>query len=152
MLKRKKNTRQRGGTTHGWGAMKKHRGAGNRGGRGHAGSGKRGDGKRPSYWGIKHFYGGHGFTSLKQDKTHTINIRAIADNLALWQTEKKAVAENDGLKIELGKLGFTKLLSNGRVTKKLFIHVHAASPKAIEKVKAAGGNVVVDKTPEAATT
>src|SRR3989338_2684643 len=46
--KRKKNTRQRGKTTHGWGARKKHRGAGNRGGRGMAGSGKRADQKKPS--------------------------------------------------------------------------------------------------------
>ena len=48
--KRKKNSRQRGSHTHGWGAMKKHRGAGNRGGRGAAGSGKRADSKKPSIW------------------------------------------------------------------------------------------------------
>ena len=41
--KRKKNSRQRGEWTHGWGAKKKHRGAGHRGGRGNAGSGKRGE-------------------------------------------------------------------------------------------------------------
>ena len=41
MRTRKKNTRQRGSHTHGWGAKKKHRGAGNRGGRGNAGSGPR---------------------------------------------------------------------------------------------------------------
>ena len=39
--KRKKNTRMRAHTTHGWGSMKKRRGAGNRGGRGMAGTGKR---------------------------------------------------------------------------------------------------------------
>ena len=44
--KRSKDTRQRGSNTHGWGAMKKHRGAGHRGGRGNAGTGKRGDAKK----------------------------------------------------------------------------------------------------------
>ena len=38
--KRKKNLRQRAGTTHGYGSMKKNRGAGNREGRGNAGAGK----------------------------------------------------------------------------------------------------------------
>ena len=47
--KRKKNTRQSAGTTHGCGSMKKRRGAGNRGGRGNAGSGKRGDAKKQRY-------------------------------------------------------------------------------------------------------
>jgi large subunit ribosomal protein L15 len=46
--RRKKNVKQRGSKTHGWGSMKKHRGAGNRGGRGKAGTGKRGDQKKPT--------------------------------------------------------------------------------------------------------
>ena len=46
--KRKKNSRMRGNTTHGYGSMKKNRGAGNRGGRGMAGSGKRADQKKPT--------------------------------------------------------------------------------------------------------
>ena len=46
--KRKKATRFRAKTTHGYGSMKKNRGAGNRGGRGMAGSGKRADQKKPT--------------------------------------------------------------------------------------------------------
>ena len=46
--KRKKNTRMRAKTTHGYGSMKKNRGAGNRGGRGMAGSGKRADQIKPT--------------------------------------------------------------------------------------------------------
>ena len=38
---RSKVQKQRGKRTHGWGHGKKHRGAGNRGGRGKAGLGKR---------------------------------------------------------------------------------------------------------------
>ena len=46
--RRKKVVKQRGSHTHGWGSKKKHRGAGNRGGRGMAGSGKRADQRKPS--------------------------------------------------------------------------------------------------------
>jgi large subunit ribosomal protein L15 len=59
--KRKKNSRQRGSKTHGWGAMKKHRGAGNRGGRGRAGTGKKGDAKKPNIWKNKKYFGKAGF-------------------------------------------------------------------------------------------
>ena len=55
--KRKKNTRQRAGTTHGWGSMKKHRGKGNKGGAGMAGTGKRGDAKKPAIWKNKKYFG-----------------------------------------------------------------------------------------------
>jgi len=45
--RRKKNKRMRGAkTTHGYGAKKKHRGSGNKGGKGMAGSGKRADQKK----------------------------------------------------------------------------------------------------------
>jgi len=67
-FKRKKVTKQRGSKTHGWGAMKKHRGAGNRGGRGMAGTGKRGDAKKPSIQKNKKYFGKYGFKSLKKRK------------------------------------------------------------------------------------
>ena len=59
--KRKKSTRQRAGTTHGYGSMKKHRGAGHRGGRGASGTGKRADSKKPSIWKQTDYFGKHGF-------------------------------------------------------------------------------------------
>ena len=62
--KRKKNSRQRGSQTHGWGAKKKHRSFGNRGGKGMAGSGKRADSKKPSLW-KERYFGKIGFKSKK---------------------------------------------------------------------------------------
>ncbi len=50
-------------TTHGYGSMKKNRGAGNRGGRGLAGTGKRGDANKQTYQANKKYFGKHGFTS-----------------------------------------------------------------------------------------
>ena len=61
--KRKKNSRQRGSTTHGFGSKKKHRGHGSRGGSGLAGTGKRADAKKPSFWHDTEYFGGHGFVN-----------------------------------------------------------------------------------------
>ena len=127
---RKKNSRQRGSHTHGWGAMKKHRGAGNRGGRGRSGSGKRGEAQKPNLlWEKgKKAKGKVGFTS----RTNPISSISIKDL-------SKLKSENDVF--DLTKLGFDKLLSNGKVDKKLTIKVVKYSAKAKEKIEAAGGKV-----------
>ncbi len=139
--KRKKNSRQRGSKTHGWGAMKKHRGAGNRGGRGMAGSGKRSDSKKPSIW-KKRYFGKRGFKSKKQGvKIKSFNLLDIEDNLDSLLKNKSIVKENDFYNIDAQKLGFNKLLSEGKVMNKLKIKVMFASKNAINKVKAAGGEV-----------
>ena len=68
MLKHKKSKvkTQRGTSSHGWGHKKKHRGAGNRGGKGMAGTGARGDAKKPTILTTvgKSYYGKKGFLSL----------------------------------------------------------------------------------------
>ena len=63
--KQKKNKRMRGAkTTHGYGAKKKHRGSGNKGGKGMAGSGKRADQKKTMILKVfgNEYFGRHGFT------------------------------------------------------------------------------------------
>ena len=64
--KRKKNSRQRGSWTHGWGSKKKHRGAGHRGGKGNAGTGKKGDAKKPKIWKNKKYFGKYGLLQEQQ--------------------------------------------------------------------------------------
>lgn len=123
---RSKNSRQRGTHTHGWGSKKKHRGAGNRGGRGNAGSGKRGDAKKPSFWDDKSYYKSKGFVSLKKP-LKALNIT----NLASFNSEK----------IDLNKEGYDKLLGLGNLTKKYDIIVKFASEAAIKKIQEAGGSV-----------
>ena len=147
--KRKKNSRQRAGTTHGWGSMKKHRGAGHRGGRGRAGTGKRGDAKKPSIWKNRKYFGKLGFTSLSK-KQVTINLKQIDDNAVNWAKRGLISSASDVYEVNLSKLGYDKLLGTGKVTKKLNIMVDSASPRAIDKVGQAGGNVATaQKTPEA---
>jgi len=138
--KRKKNSRQRGSWTHGWGEKKKHRGSGNRGGSGMAGTGKRADSKKPSIW-KERYFGKHGFVSRKKDKIVERNIGDIEMHTEKLLAQKLISKEGDHYVVDSKKLGFNKLLGRGKISKKFKIDVPYASKKAIEVVKKAGGTV-----------
>ena len=142
---RKKNTRQHGATTHGYGSMKKHRGAGSRGGRGNAGSGKRGDARKPYFRvKLKKELGKFGFSNNKYRTTYSpVNIYYL-ENSFLSLKSKGYFKEKDGLfQIDLSKLGFNKLLATGKPTRKYSVLVDYASESAIDKISKAGGLVEV---------
>lgn len=144
--KRKKNSRQRGSHTHGWGSKKKHRGAGHRGGRGNAGTGKRADAKKPCIWKDKKYFGRHGFHCATGIKVRCINLKTLHNQLKTLVENKLASIEKEVYTVDLVKLGYDKLLGSGKVTQKLNVTISSASPKAIEKVKNAGGEVKVAKS------
>ncbi len=144
--KRKKNSRQRGSHTYGWGSMKKHRGLGNRGGAGAAGTGKRADSNKPSIWHIKKYFGKYGFVNRGAgEKAEPINVSILDENAEALASKKLATAQEGGFAINLKDLGFTKLLSKGKVSKKLFLTCESASRRAIEAVESAGGKVTTTK-------
>jgi large subunit ribosomal protein L15 len=146
---RSKNSRQRGSHTHGWGAMKKHRGAGNRGGSGKSGSGKRADSTKPSYWGNPDYFGKHGFVNKGATiKINAVNISQIEEKMNSFVEKKLAAAEAGGIKINLTDIGFNKLLGKGKTSRKLFITCDYASSKAIAAVEAAGGKITLLKKKE----
>lgn len=125
---RRKITRQRGQRSHGWGAKKKHRGKGSRGGKGWGGSTKH---KRsyvytyePDHFGYK------GFHSLKK-KGKAINVGDL---------EKFGKSE-----IDLTELGYNKLLAKGNISSSIVVKVTKSSPKAKEKIEKAGGKVIAEK-------
>ena len=140
--RRKKSTRQYG--THGWG-RNKHRNSGMRGGFGNAGTGKKSDNKKPSIW-AEDYFGKHGFVykGIKED-VHAITFRDIEDKISSWLAQKQAQKEADTIILDLEKIGYNKLLSTGKITRKIKITVANASAKAAEKIKAAGGELVVNK-------
>ena len=141
--KRKKNTRQRGHKTHGWGAKKKHRGQGHRGGRGMAGTGKRADSKKPSIWKDKDYFGKHGFISKTQKvKINAVNIGFIEQHVNKFLSGNLIKKENGFYSVELEKLGFNKLLGDGRISMKFKIKAPYASKTAVFKVKEAGGEII----------
>ncbi len=141
--KRKKNERQRGHKTHGWGAKKKHRGKGHQGGAGMAGSGKRADSKKPSIWKDKHYFGKYGFTSkTPKVKINPVNISYIEQHIGNFVLKNLVSKENGVYVVDLEKIGYNKLLGDGKVSAKFRIKTQYASKSAVEKVKEAGGEVI----------
>ncbi len=141
--RRKKSSRQC--KTHGWGANK-HRNSGMRGGYGNAGSGKKSDSKKPSNWAQDDYFGKHGFVPQNtKECVCAINLRDVEDKLPKWLEEKQAKQEAGIIVLNLEELGYNKLLSTGKLTKKIKITIAKATASATEKVKAAGGELVVNK-------
>jgi large subunit ribosomal protein L15 len=135
MKKRKKSSRMLG--THGWGARKKHKKSGHRGGKGMSGSGKRGDQKKTlvnKLYGNKYF-GKQGITSrgTKRDTRQRINLREIEMNLEKY-------GKKSGNKFEIN-LSSYKILGTGEVKNKLIIKANDSSKSAREKVEAKGGEI-----------
>ena len=125
--------------THGGGARKKRKGSGHRGGKGMSGSGKRADHKKTlviKLYGNKYF-GKQGITSrgTKRDIRQRINLQQIETNL-----EKYGKQGKNGWEINLKNY---KILSKGEVKNKLIIQAKEASKSAIEKVKKAGGEILL---------
>ena len=126
----------RGSRTHGHG-MKARRGAGKRGGKGKAGAWK-----HRKMW-IRRVYGPN-YAGKYGFKRHPsirrtwkiINVGEVADR---WGKPGETV------EIDLSEAGYDKLLGTGNVSVPLVITVAEASPKAIEKIEAAGGEVRLDE-------
>lgn len=63
--------------------------------------------------------------------------------------EKVSVEREKGqLFVDLESLGFTKLLGTGKVTKPLTVKVASCSKSAAEKIKEAGGQVLMEAQEE----
>lgn len=138
--KRRKVSRMHGRKmgSHGWGARKKHKKSGHRGGTGMAGTGKRGDQKITLITKLygNTYFGKQGITSrkTKRDTRQRINIQQIEKNL-----EKYGKKTSKGWEINLEKY---KILGEGEVKEKLIIKAFGASESALKKVKKAGGEII----------
>jgi len=130
--------KQRGSRTHGYGSRQKHRGAGSRGGRGMAGSAKHKWTYVSKY--LPGYLGKKGFTShVPRKEEITINVEDIGRNLDSWTEEKLVKKSGKMIRIDLGAMGYTKLLGSGKTDMALEIIVPRFSQRALEKIKAAGG-------------
>ncbi len=148
VYKRKKKSRQRGGWTHGWGSKKKHRGAGNRGGRGMAGTGKRADTRKPSIW-KERYFGKKGFVKKGAVKeVRPLNIVYLEENFNRLLKDKIISKEGDAYVVDISRLDHNKLLGNGKVTRKYKIKTEYASKSIVEEIKKMGGEVILDKKVE----
>ncbi len=143
--RRKKVGKYRGHSNHGGGMRKKRRGAGSRGGRGMAGTGKRAGQKKA---GLPPMLGSRGFLARRNVAlVKTVNVEHFTPFVVgKLVNAGKATKEGSVVVIDLGVLGYGKLLGTGSVKGKLKFVVGEASAKAVEKVKAAGGDVVTSMT------
>ncbi len=136
--------RFRGGRTHGRG-HKAGRGKGKRGGFGNAGMHK-----HKFKWMIKYdpdHFGRVGFKrpQLIVGTDRTINLEDVESNLGKYLLSGAAKQVQGKIHVDLGPLGFDKLLGSGRATLPLTITVPKASARAVEKMKKAGGVVVAEE-------
>ena len=147
MIRRRKKVRKlRGSHTHGWGCKKKHRGGGSKGGKGMAGTGKRKDQKFT--WTIKYapdHLGKRGFHRPRavQYTPATMNLSDIDENLQILLDMGIAYEEEGKIVVDVTQLGVDKVLGSGKLTRPLVIRAYYVTPRAEEKIRAVGGEVIL---------
>lgn len=132
----RKSRRQRGTRFCGWGQIGQHRASGSRGGVGNAGKHKhffmRTLKEEPDHFGHEQFH-----ALRKSDISRWVNLRDLNQLL------RYAKSGEDGKAVlDLGELGYEKLLGSGRVEAVFTIKVKQASKSAMDKITEAGGEVL----------
>jgi len=132
----RKSRRQRGTRFCGWGQIGQHRASGSRGGVGGAGKHKhfflRTLKEEPDHFGHEQFH-----ALRKSDVSRWVNIRDLNHLLRYSKS-----GENGKTVLDLGELGYEKLLGSGRVEAVFTIKVKQASKSAKDKITEAGGEVL----------
>uniref|UniRef100_A0A7C1CDA7 Large ribosomal subunit protein uL15 n=1 Tax=Thermofilum adornatum TaxID=1365176 RepID=A0A7C1CDA7_9CREN len=144
VIRREKKSRSyRGSRTHGYGRTGQHRKSGSRGGRGHVGYHK-----HKWSWAIKYapdWYGKHGFTRHPSLVTqfNIINVGVLDSKIADLYQKGIATREGDAYVVDLTKIGINKLTGTGQVRNKIIVKVPFATQNAVQKIKQAGGDVIL---------
>jgi len=134
----RKTRKHRGSRNHGWGQVAQHRASGHKGGLGNSGL-------------MKH----HFSTMLKEDPDHFghdsthpphpniikkwTSVRDLDDLFA-----KSGKKEGEKNILDLTTLGYAKLLGGGQVKNAYVVKIKQSTASAKEKVKQAGGEVLVN--------
>jgi large subunit ribosomal protein L15 len=132
----RKSRRQRGTRFCGWGQIGQHRASGSRGGVGNAGKHKhffmRTNKEEPDHFGHEQFH-----ALRKSDVSRWVNLRDLNQLLRYSKS-----GEDGKAVLDLGELGYEKLLGSGRVEAVFTIKVKQASKSAKDKITEAGGEVL----------
>ena len=134
----RKIRKRRGSRTQGWGRVGQHRRTGSKG--------KRNPGRHKALWSyiVKYdpnYYSKMGFTSPMSLRrgAKIVNV-GVLDGMAKGMSTEK---QEETPTLDLNVLGYTKLLGTGKITRPLIVRVASCSKSAAEKVKGAGGRVLV---------
>jgi large subunit ribosomal protein L15 len=135
----RKTRKNRGSRTQGWGRVGQHRRTGSKG--------RRNAGRHKALWSyvVKYepdYYSKVGFTSPKSLK-HEVKIINVG-RLNGLTAKLSTGTQKDKTIVDLSALGYKKLLGTGKITKPLTIRVASCSKSAAEKVKNAGGQVLME--------
>jgi large subunit ribosomal protein L15 len=142
--KLRKIRKKRGSRTCGYGRVGQHRKSGSKGYR------KAGRHKHGWTYVIRYepdYFGKKGFTSPKSLKqtVKAINVGELDEMLEKFQPKE----EEGKIFVDLEKFGVTKLLGAGKVSKPLIVKVASCSKSAAEKIKEAGGQILIESQEEA---
>ncbi|MFX1285470.1 MAG: uL15 family ribosomal protein [Promethearchaeota archaeon] len=135
--KKKKVRKQRGSRTYGYGRISGgHRKSGSRGGKGNAGIKDHHRIGRIS----ELIRNKKGFNTPNIPSSYlSINVGDIDEQLDLLLTKNIAIKEGSIIKIDITKLGYSKVIGKGSVKHPFHLYAKKITTKAQEKIEAAGG-------------
>lgn len=143
MPHRQRKTRKlRGSRTMGYGRVGQHRKGGMRGGKGKAGGRKHFWIRTVKYDPDRYRKVGFKPPSALKPRPKTVNVGELED-LALRALGAERLTAGAGpVDLDLFGLGYGKLLGRGEIGMPLRVRVSAYTTRAVEKVEAAGGEIV----------
>ncbi|MHA1146995.1 MAG: uL15m family ribosomal protein [Promethearchaeota archaeon] len=149
----KKIRKFRGSRVCGYGRVGQHRKTGQRAGKGKTTQWKKS--KKTYYLKQKELgfpdpdwnFGKKGFKRpqdvVRINQVNTINIKDLDQSIDKLVQENKASKSGNAYTINLDELDIQKVLGRGEIHKKINISVRKASEKAIAKIEAAGGKIIL---------
>src|SRR3989442_6048817 len=87
--------------------------------------------------------GSRGFHPVRQKTTNAINVGDLVLQLDRLIEEGSAKQAGNMVEVDLGKAGYQKLLGNGGISQPLRIIVAKTSERVPEKIRKAGGEIVL---------
>lgn len=142
--KLRKIRKQRGSRTHGWGQVGQHRKTSQKG--------MRNVGRHKHGWSYilryePDYFSKKGFTSPRSLKRRekTINVGELEQLAQRLQSQNLLTRENEKTMMDLSKLGYTKLLGSGQLSKPFLIKIQSYSEIAAKKIEESGGQLVKEQ-------
>ncbi len=140
--KLKKSRKQRGSRYCGWGQVGQHRKGGMRGGKGKAGGRKHFWIRTVKYEPDRFKKIGFKPPSVFKSRPETVNVGELEDLIVKTFGADEMKSGEGELSLDLGSLGYGKLLGRGDISMPLKLKVSEYTQGALEKVEAAGGQIL----------
>lgn len=97
-----------------------------------------------------HYVGKKGFISVNQRRKQgkVLNLGQLSAMVDKLVSEKRAQMEDQKVAVDLGQVGFRKLLGAGSISRAVRVKVDRCSESALKKLKEAGGEALVSNPAE----